>query len=76
MLSQIERAEPVLGLRPVLMAQIYSRAGLIDSAFVKLEEGARIRDPGLLIWLPVSPWFEELRSDQRYLDLMRRIGLR
>ena len=56
------------------LAQIYTALGEKDAAFRWLEEGFRIR----MVWMP---WIENeiifasLRSDQRFADLKRRIGI-
>lgn len=73
-LSQSARADPTLG--PVQVAQAYSRAGLIDSAFAALEVAARLKPIHLVGGLTTYPWLEPLRRDPRYADLVRRIGLR
>jgi hypothetical protein len=44
-----------------------------DEAFEWLEKAFEKRST-LLIYLRVYPWFSGLRSDQRYLDLVKRIG--
>lgn len=57
-----------------LLAMIYSGLGDKDSAFEWLETAFRQRDdqlPGL----KVDPFFASLRSDPRFADLVRRIGL-
>jgi TolB-like protein/Flp pilus assembly protein TadD len=55
------------------LAQIYAALGENDAAFRWLEEGLRIR----MVWMP---WigglpYDSLRSDPRFQDLKRRIGV-
>jgi eukaryotic-like serine/threonine-protein kinase len=52
------------------------RAGLDepDEAFKCLEKAYQDRDPWL-IWLSTEPKFDNLRSDPRFTDLLRRVGL-
>ena len=59
---------------PVSIAVVCVGLGEIDSAFEYLEEAFRDRNGGLMT-LMVHPVFEGLRSDPRYTDLLRRIGL-
>ena len=49
-------------------------AGDRDRAFYWLERAYRDRIY-LLRWVAVGPAFEPLRSEPRYADLMRRMGL-
>ena len=65
-----EDADPLVDL-PV--ATIDAALGQKDEAFERLERAYRRRDRDLLT-LATSPWFDGLRSDQRYRDLVRRIG--
>ena len=59
---------------PVTLAKLYSELGERDKAFELLEKGYSERSP-LLVWLKVSPEFDGIRSDSRFTDLMRRVGL-
>lgn len=59
---------------PVILAKLYSEIGELDKAFELLEKGYSERSP-LLVWLKVSPEFDGIRSDSRFTDLMRRVGL-
>lgn len=59
---------------PVTLAKLYSELGERDKAFELLEKGYSERS-GLLVWLKVSPEFDGIRSDSRFTDLMRRVGL-
>ena len=59
---------------PFHFALMYSQLGDKDRAFKYLEEAYSIRDPKLT-FLYVEPRLLNLRSDPRYDDLLRRIGL-
>jgi tetratricopeptide (TPR) repeat protein len=56
------------------MAIIYAQLGERDRAFEFLEKAYNGRDT-VLLWLKVSPEFDSFRSDPRFDDLMRRVGL-
>lgn len=58
----------------VQMAVIYAQIGERDKAFELLEKAYDGRTTTLL-WLKVSPEFDNLRSDLRFPDLVRRVGL-
>jgi tetratricopeptide (TPR) repeat protein len=59
---------------PYAIALIYTGLGEKDQALAWLEKAYEARD-GLLIWLKVEPLFDGLRSDPRFADLLRRVGL-
>lgn len=56
------------------MAVLYASLGEADQAFEWLESAYRERD-GHLVDLMIEPFFAPLRSDSRYADLLRRVGL-
>lgn len=56
------------------LAIAWTALGDHDRAFYWLERAYRDR-LYLLRWVAVGPGFEPLRSDPRYADLMRRMGL-
>ncbi len=58
---------------PVVIAELYARLGEKDKAFEWLEKAYQER--ARLVYLKVAPGFEGLRSDSRYADLVRRVGL-
>ena len=63
---------------PMNVAMAYAAAGDKDRAFYWLEQGYKYRghahgDP--MIFLNKEPALEPLRSDPRYTDLVRRVGL-
>ncbi len=55
-------------------ATIYAGLGDKGEAFRLLEKGYEERSAGML-YLAVDPFWYEMRSDPRYADLLRRIGL-
>jgi hypothetical protein len=59
----------------IVLPQTYSVMGEKTEAFVFLEAAYQERD-FLLIFLGVIPAFDNIRSDPRYADLLRRMGLR
>jgi TolB-like protein/DNA-binding winged helix-turn-helix (wHTH) protein len=66
---------------PFTTAQLYATVGDKDRAFYWLEQAYSLHDTGIagtdigLQFLEVDPLLEPLRSDARYKDLLRRIGL-
>jgi len=56
------------------VASVYASLGDKDQAFAWLEKAFQIRS-SLLRWITVDPFFDSLRSDSRYADLLRRVGL-
>lgn len=59
---------------PYGIALIYTGLGEKDKAFEWLEKAVEARNEWLG-WLKVNPEFDSLRSDQRFTDLLRRVGL-
>jgi tetratricopeptide (TPR) repeat protein len=55
-------------------AAIYAGLGEKDQAFALLEKAYEQRDPKVT-WAKVDPSLDPLRSDPRFQDLLRRIGL-
>jgi len=58
---------------PVRIACIYAGLGDKDRAFDWLEKGYAGRSDHLT-QLPTECMFDNLRADQRFTDLMRRVG--
>ncbi len=56
------------------LAAIYAGLGEKDQTFACLEKAYEQRDPKLVI-VNASPLFDPLRSDPRFQDLLRRVGL-
>jgi TolB-like protein len=59
---------------PVVIAYIYLALDNRDQAFVWLEKAYQER-AGNVLWLKVEPKMDPLRSDPRFAELMRRMGL-
>ena len=59
---------------PMAFANIYAALGEKDLAFEYLEKAYAERTP-ILRGMKASPVWDPLRSDPRFTDLLRRIGL-
>jgi serine/threonine protein kinase/Tfp pilus assembly protein PilF len=59
---------------PYFVAGIYSGLGDKDQAFAWLEQAYQERHPYLTL-LKVEPVFDNLRSDPRFAELLRKVGL-
>jgi len=59
---------------PTYIAAIYGALGEIDEAFKWLEEAYEERDVDLR-YLKVDPYFDTVRPDPRFTELLKRIGL-
>jgi hypothetical protein len=57
------------------IAAVYAGLGEKDQAFAWLEKDFQSRS-GTLFQITFLPTFDTLRSDPRYADLLRRMGLR
>jgi adenylate cyclase len=60
--------------RPLMIARAYTALGEKDQAFEWLERAYQERAFSVF-FLKVDPEFDRLRSDPRFADLMRRVGL-
>ena len=56
------------------LATIYAGLGAKDEAFRLLEKGYQQRSAGMR-YLLIDPFWDNVRSDLRYTDLLRRVGL-
>jgi len=59
---------------PAAFAVVYASLGMIDDAFHWLDKAVEERD-GLLIYLKVGSVFDPFRSDQRFREIVKRVGL-
>jgi DNA-binding winged helix-turn-helix (wHTH) protein/tetratricopeptide (TPR) repeat protein len=60
---------------PYLVALVYNGLGERDEALTWLERGYEQRDPKM-VFLLVEPKWNNLRDDQRFQDLLGRVGLK
>ncbi len=61
-------------ISPFSRALVYAGLGEKDEAFAWLEKAYHEHSDSIVI-LKVYPWLDPLRSDPRFADLMRRVGL-
>ena len=71
---EVEHLSPRTYVDYYQLATIYAGLGEREEAFRLLEKGYQERSVGML-YLRVDPFWENVRSDPRYGDLLRRIGL-
>ncbi|MDX1675810.1 MAG: tetratricopeptide repeat protein, partial [Longimicrobiales bacterium] len=62
-------------VRPEAIAMLHGWLGEMDPAFQRLEAAMAARSAGL-IYLHIDPSYKPLRSDPRFDDVVRRLGLR
>lgn len=70
-LKQISKRSYVL---PHIIAAIYTALGESNQAFAWLQRAYQDRSSPL-VWIKVDPWFDNLRADPRFIDLVRRMGV-
>ena len=58
-----------------MIATIYAGLGDKDKAFDFLEKAYQERSPDIPYFLKADLRIDNLRSDQRFQDLLRRVGL-
>ena len=71
---RIEQLKSQKEVPSALIARSYARLGDKEKAFEWLEKAYTERND-LVLRLKEDPSYDILRSDQRYADLLRRIGL-
>jgi DNA-binding winged helix-turn-helix (wHTH) protein/TolB-like protein/Flp pilus assembly protein TadD len=73
-LSELKKASEKRYVSPFYTAMIYVGLREKDHALEWLERAYEVRDPEM-VFLNVEPQLEVLRSDARFADLLRRVGL-
>ncbi|MGH9801858.1 MAG: hypothetical protein ACRD82_15965, partial [Blastocatellia bacterium] len=61
-------------IRPIHLAAVHAESGDANQAFACLERSFEEREPAL-VYLNVYPFFDKLRSDPRFDELLRRVGI-
>ncbi len=74
LLDQLNAAATEAYIAPIFLVMGYLGIGDVERAFEWLEKAAEARDP-LLCYLKVGPIYDAIRGDERYADLLYRIGL-
>jgi tetratricopeptide (TPR) repeat protein len=62
-------------ISPEYIAEVFAALGERDEAFAWLEKAFQERDPALIEYLKNLHRFDAVRSDPRFTDLLKRIGL-
>jgi len=73
-LGELEERAKTARVSPVGMAVIHARLGNHDRAFALLEQAVQQRSP-FVLFLKVHPRLDPLRSDPRFTQLLRQVGL-
>ena len=71
---EVAQTNPELQLRPFVIATFYARLGRKDETITMLEKAYDERDFRMTL-LSVSWEFDGVRTDPRFKDLVRRVGL-
>jgi tetratricopeptide (TPR) repeat protein len=74
MISRLQKKVQNTGIGRYEIALVYAGLGEKEEAFTWLEKSFVARDKGLT-YLKVDPCLDPLRSDARFQDLVRRVGL-
>ena len=74
MISELQKQVQNTGVGRYEIALVYAGLGEKDEAFAWLEKAVAARDKGLT-YLKIDPCLDPLRSDSRFQDLVRRVGL-
>jgi TolB-like protein/tetratricopeptide (TPR) repeat protein len=74
-LKELKRALKTSYTPPYSFAAIHAGLGEVDAAFECLDHACKAHDVGL-IWLKWDPQFDALRSDPRFEEILKTIGLK
>jgi TolB-like protein/DNA-binding winged helix-turn-helix (wHTH) protein/Tfp pilus assembly protein PilF len=74
LLEELQERSKQRYISPCLIALVQIGLGNRDQAIESLEQGYTDRDQGMM-YLKVDPEMDDLRSDPRLQDLLRRVGL-
>ena len=73
-IDELEQLSKRKYVSPYFIAVIYSGLGERDQTFAWLEKAYQERHPYMTL-IGVEPVFDPVRSDPRFADLVRRVGL-
>ena len=74
MLAGIEHYGQTNYVPPYFLAMIHTSIGETDKAFYWLEKAYQERT-GWMPWIKLEPRLDGLKTDARFSDMLRRIGL-
>lgn len=74
-LGRLKRLSPQEYCPPTSMAMVYGALGQKDEAFAWLDRALREHDGIQLLSIKVNLYFDPLRSDPRFVEVLRRRGL-
>ncbi len=74
-IEQLKKRSEKEFVDPVIFASVYSALEMKEEAFQWLGKGYEMHS-SLMTYLQTYPWFESLKSDRRYEELIKRIGFR
>jgi len=72
--AKVMEQQAALGQQSIDLLVLYGLLGERDRCFKLLDLAAKQFHP-VILWLPVSPIFDKLRSDRRYDRLLSRLGM-
>ncbi len=75
MLQQLQKQSAEKHVPHYLLAQVYSSLGDTDQVFQSLEKGYQDRSGLMFQAMKWDPFLDPFRSDPRFKDLLRRMGL-
>jgi tetratricopeptide (TPR) repeat protein len=75
LLGELEKQSASRYVSPVALAAAHAGLGETDEAIAWLQKAYDLRAPGLLFVLRGDPMYDSLRSDPRFIELVRRVGL-
>jgi len=61
-------------ISPIWIANVYASLGENDKAFERLEKAYEERNEGL-VYMKINPSFNPIRTDPRFSELLKKIGL-
>jgi TolB-like protein/DNA-binding winged helix-turn-helix (wHTH) protein/Tfp pilus assembly protein PilF len=74
LLAELKRRKQAGYVPAAAFVNAYLGLGDYDQAFAWLEQAYQ-EQSSILLWLKVHPFFDPLRGDPRFADLLRRVGL-
>ena len=74
LLDELKKRSQKEYIDPYLIALVYTSMGEDDASFEWLAKAYEARSPWLT-WINVEPKFQRVRSDQRFIELLHKVGL-